>query len=169
MSDYASLLISLAGAGFLFMKMKGMRLDKAGIDLIKKFEGWSATVYQDQAGHDTIGYGHLIKPGEHFTYLTKPEGEILLRKDLQIYEKAVNASVKVKLTQSMYNSIVSLVYNIGVSAFKNSTLLKKLNSGDYEGAKNEFQRWNKITVNGEKIASAGLTQRRHIEAGEFFA
>lgn len=84
-------------------------------------------------------------------------------------ERAVNKNVKVKTSQNMFNALVSLVFNIGATAFANSTLLRKLNQGDYQGAWNEFPRWNKITKNGGKIISAGLTHRRAEEQEVFFA
>jgi lysozyme len=144
--------------------MKAKRLNQAGIDLIKRFEGFSSTVYRDVAGYPTIGYGHLVLPGESWGSITEKEGEELLRADVKQFEKAVNENVSVPISQNMFNSLVSFAYNVGVNAFENSTLLKKLNGADYIGAANELERWNK--AGGEVVA--GLVNRRKIEQEVFF-
>ncbi|MNQ87056.1 Lysozyme RrrD [compost metagenome] len=75
------------------------------------------------------------------------------------YEKGVEQSVVVLFTQEQFDALVSFTYNLGINALKGSTLLRKLNSGDYEGAADEFLKWNKA---GGKILS-GLTRRREAE------
>lgn len=148
--------------------MTTMTAKKGARDIIKELEGWSETVYKDSAGIPTIGWGHKILPGEDFTYgITKAEGEILLSKDIQFAENAVNYYVVVPLKQSMYDALVSFVFNVGAQAFINSTLLKKLNVGDYEGAAAEFARWKYVTINGEKVVSSGLVNRRAKESALF--
>jgi lysozyme len=82
-----------------------------------------------------------------------------MQHDLKIFERAVNGAVKVPLTQNQFDALVSLSYNIGVGAFKKSTLLKKLNSGDYKGAANQFDVW--VNAGGKRLA--GLVRRRAIE------
>ena len=79
------------------------------------------------------------------------------------FESTVNTSVKAPLTQNQYDALVSLSYNIGSNAFKNSTLLKKLNSGDYKGAAEQFLVWNK--VNSKRVQ--GLVNRREAERNLF--
>jgi len=156
---------SLLGAGFfLYMKNK-MQISQAGIDSLKQFEGYSADKYQDVAGLWTIGYGHLIKPGENFETINEATAEKLLRQDIGIAERAVNELVTVDLTQGQYDALVSFVYNVGAGAFKKSTLLRKLNIGDYVGALNELPRWNKA---GGKIQQ-GLANRRVHEQQLFLA
>lgn len=143
-----------------------MDIDGQGIELIKQFEGYRAYPYQDAAGLWTIGYGHLIKDSESFPHdLDINEATALLYQDAQIAVDAVNDLVSVSLTQNQFNALVSLVYNIGRGAFASSTLLRKLNAGDYQGAFNEFPRWNK--AGGQVIA--GLTNRRAAEARIFIA
>jgi len=137
--------------------------------LIKRFEGFSDTPYKDVAGIPTIGWGHKILPGESFTRITTTEAEQLLVKDTATATHAVNSSVVVPLSASQRDALISLAYNIGAGNFKNSTLLRKLNTGDYAGAAAEFDRWKYITVGGKKVVSNGLVARRNEEKRLFLA
>lgn len=136
-----------------------------GIELIKQFESLSLKMYRDSAGLPTIGYGHLILKGEVFppTGISKRAAGILLQQDMRKAEKVINELVKAPLTQNQYDAVVSLVFNIGVGAFAKSTMLRKLNVGDVEGAASEFPRWNKA---GGRM-SAGLLKRRAIKQNLF--
>jgi lysozyme len=93
--------------------------------------------------------------------ITEATAEIMLRKDLAKFEDAVSKSVKVPLKQNQFDALVSLVYNIGPGNFQSSTLLKKLNAGEYQSAADQFPRWNRA---GGKVL-AGLTRRREAEKG----
>lgn len=141
-----------------------MKTSKKGIELLKQFEGCVLHAYKCPAGVWTIGYGHTkgVKEGMKITQL---EAERLLQEDLKIYEKPVNDYVKVKLNQNQFDALVSFTYNCGCHALKTSTLLKKLNNGDYVGAANELLRWNKM---GGKV-SKGLTRRREKEKTLFLS
>lgn len=133
---------------------------KAGINLIKEFEGLKLGKYKDAVGLWTIGYGHLIRPEETFDRrLTEEEAESLLRKDLQEAEKGIKRLVSVPLTQNQFDALVSFVFNVGVGRLENSTLLKRLNVKDYPAAAAELLKWNK--AGGKKLA--GLTRRRKEE------
>ncbi len=79
----------------------------------------------------------------------------------------LNTQIKVPLTQNQCDALCSLVFNIGATAFAASTLLKKLNFGDYSGAAAEFIKWNKATVNDKKIPLLGLIKRRQVEKALF--
>ncbi|MBU0760110.1 MAG: lysozyme [Nanoarchaeota archaeon] len=125
-------------------------------DFIKNFEQFRARTYNDQGGRPTIGYGHLIKHGEQFDSITEEQAESILRRDLSVYEDTVNETVRVGITQNQYDSLVSLTYNIGPTAFRNSTLVRKLNAEDYHGAAEQFDVWR--LVNGK--VSKGLVKRR---------
>lgn len=137
-----------------------MNLSENAIDVIRRFEGFSDKPYPDAQGY-SIGYGHFIKPGEKFTTLTEAQARALLRDDAGIAAATVKNSVTVPLTQNQFDALTSLVYNIGATAFRNSTLLKKLNAGDYSAAAQQFDVWNKATVPGMgKIVVSALVQRR---------
>jgi len=153
--------------GFYILTRK-KTMSRNGIELLKKFESFSALPYKDQAGLWTIGWGHLINQGETFTEITRYEGELILKGDLAIAENSVNGLVKVKLSQNMFDALVSFVFNVGTGNFSESTLLRVLNEGNYIEAQNQLARWNKTTVNGSKIISQGLINRRQHEQNLFF-
>lgn len=140
-----------------------MKTSSAGVALIKKFEGFSPVPYTCPAGKVTIGYGHVIKPGETFTTLAEEEATQLLMRDLVNREQAVMLLVKVPLTQGQFDALVSFVFNLGVGALKSSTLLKRLNAGEYERAADNFQRW--VFVGHTKLK--GLETRRAAEWAMF--
>lgn len=135
-----------------------MRTSSTGINLIKRFEGLKLTAYRCPAGVPTIGYGTTknVKLG---TTITEEKAEDLLKKDLVRFETAVKTDVRVKLNQNQFDALVSFSYNVGTGALQSSTLLKKLNHGDYKGASQEFSRWNRA---GGKVLN-GLIKRREAE------
>lgn len=138
------------------------RLSANGLEIIKQFEGFSATPYPDHKGY-SVGYGHLIKAGETLDSVTREQAEELLLGDVAWAEQAVRTAVKVDLDQNEFDALVSLAYNIGAGAFKNSTLVKKLNSGDFEGAAAQFAVWNRASG----AVNTALVERRAIEADLF--
>ena len=146
-----------------------MKLSKAGLSAIAAREGFSATRYKDSDG-ESIGFGHFILLGDSFSEpISKIEGLALLEADAAIAERAVRAFVVVPLSQDQFDALVSFVYNVGANAFKNSTLLRKLNAGDVAGAVAQFAVWNKDRLNGQVITLAELTKRRASEAAQFVA
>lgn len=135
-------------------------------EFIAKKEGFRSKVYLDTAGKKTIGYGHLLKSGETFANgITQKQAQDLLAQDLKIAESAVNKLVKVDLTANQKISLISFVFNIGGGAFADSTLLKKLNSGDKTGAAQELDRW---VYSGGQVTN-GLVIRRAEEKRLFLA
>ena len=140
-----------------------LSLGKYGLELIKSFEGCVLKVYLDAIGLPTIGYGHLIKPGESFTKITQKEAEDLLKSDAQIFVDGVNKLLEVNVTQNQFDALVSIAFNIGLGNLKSSTLLRLINAGDYKGAADQFPRWNKA---GGKVLN-GLTKRRNAERDLF--
>jgi lysozyme len=141
-----------------------MRFSERGRAFIMRHEGFRASIYKDQAGHASIGFGHKLKTGEKFAAgMSRAQAETLLLSDVAIAEKGIHRLVSVALNQSHYDALVSFVYNVGVHAFACSTLLKRLNEGDFQSAANELLRWNKIRQAGVLIESAGLTARRAAE------
>ncbi len=136
-----------------------MNISKNGIDLIKNFEGLSLKAYKCPAGVLTIGYGHTGKDVFKEQKITEKEAENLLIKDLIIHANNVNNLINVPLTQNQFDAIISFEYNIGINAFKNSTLLKLLNKKRYLEASNEFDKW----IYCNKMKSKGLINRRKKE------
>lgn len=135
-----------------------MKTSQNGINLIKRFEGCVLTAYKCPSGAWTIGYGHT-NGVKHGMKITQKQADTYLKLDLKTYENYVNKYVKVTLNQNQFDALVSFTYNCGGGALKGSTLLKKLNNGDYSGAANELLRWNKSKG---KILN-GLTKRRKAE------
>lgn len=131
-----------------------------GIELIKEFEGCRLTAYKCPAGVWTIGYGHTGtvdgKAVASGMTITAAKATELLKKDLARFEAAVNSYVTAPITQNMFDALVSFAYNCGSGALKGSTLLKKLNAKDYDGAAAQFPLWNKA---GGKVLN-GLVRRR---------
>ncbi|NUG12423.1 lysozyme [Acinetobacter seifertii] len=144
-----------------------MKISNSGISLIKSFEGFRLKAYDDGVGVWTIGYGTIkypngirVKAGDSCTV---QQAEDYLRNDLAVFENAVNRLVKVKLTQNQFDALVSFTYNLGETNLGKSTLLKKLNAGDYQGAADQFLVWNKA---GGKVMN-GLVRRREAERALF--
>lgn len=140
-----------------------MKTSEAGINLIKQFEGFSEKPYDDVVGKKTIGWGHLIKPGESFSTLSDSEATELLVSDLSHAEDCIETFVDVELSQHEYDALVSFIFNLGCGAFKGSTLCRLLNNGDKDGASKQFSRWCK--AGGKEVA--GLTRRRLAEQALF--
>jgi len=157
--DFMGVGYQLAGA----LDGGGMNISFAGLAHIKGWEGFKPSVYLDSAGKPTIGFGHLIKPYESFTTITEAEAARLLAKDVATAENAVNAAVKVPLTQNEFDALVSFVYNVGAGAFSRSTMLKELNKGNKLAAQQQFTRW--VYAGGKVIT--GLANRRLAEARLF--
>lgn len=140
-----------------------MNISQRGIDLIKNSEGCSLTSYKDIAGVWTIFYGHTGPEVGEGQSGTVEEAEAMLRADLIEFEEWVSRLVVVELTQNQFDALVSFTYNVGISAFRYSTLRRLLNLELYEEAANQFLRWNKAKVGGELKEVAGLTKRRQRE------
>jgi GH24 family phage-related lysozyme (muramidase) len=144
-----------------------MQTSDKGIALIKEFEGCKLTAYQDSVGVWTIGYGWTQpidgKPIRAGMTINQETAERLLKTGLVSYESDVSRLVKVGLTQGQFDALVSFTYNLGARSLSTSTLLRKLNAGDYAGAADEFLRWNKA---GGKVLN-GLTRRREAERDLF--
>ncbi|AYL07968.1 lysozyme (plasmid) [Enterobacter asburiae] len=146
-----------------------MQISDKGIALIKQFEGCKLTAYQDSVGVWTIGYGWTKpvdgKPIRAGMTIKQETAERLLKTGLVSYENDVSRLVKVDLTQGQFDALVSFTYNLGARSLSTSTLLRKLNAGDYAGASDEFLRWNKA---GGKVLN-GLTRRREAERALFLS
>ena len=140
-----------------------MKVSSKGLELIKEFEGFSSVAYLCSAKKVTIGYGNTfwedgtpVKIGDQ---ISKERAETLLKHVVDNFSVAVEVDIKIEVTQNQFDAMVSLAYNIGLGAFKNSTLLRQLNRGNFVGASQEFLRWDKS--NGKPLL--GLTRRRERE------
>ena len=146
-----------------------MKISNNGINLIKHFEGLSLKPYLDVVNIPTIGWGNTFyEDGTKVTLKDKPITEERALKLLEVianrdFADKIFPAINVKVTQSQFDAMVSLAYNIGAGAFLKSTLLKKVNAGDFAGAGEEFLRWNK--ANGKEVL--GLTRRREREKDLF--
>lgn len=142
-----------------------MKINHKGIELIKLYEGCVLQAYPDPGtGREpwTIGFGHTqgVKPGMK---ITQQQAEQFLCQDLAEFEQAIADLVKVPLNENQFSALCSWVYNCGINALATSTLLKKLNAGDYNAAADELLKWDKAA--GKKLA--GLTRRREAERSLF--
>lgn len=142
-----------------------MKTSSVGLSLIRTFEGYSANSYLCPAGVWTIGYGHTgpdVTPGRKITEI---EAQAILKRDVERFEKAILEKVKVTLNQNQFDALVSFAFNIGVWAFSESTLLKRLNNKEDSNtvARAELPRWNK----GDGRVLEGLKRRRDAEVELF--
>lgn len=142
-----------------------MRTSERGLEFIAEHEGFSNVAYPDPGtGGEpwTIGYGraHGVKPGD---VCTKEQAMEWLREDVQEAERAIERLVTVELNDDQHAALVSFIFNLGAANFGGSTLLKRINAGDFDGAAAEFPRWNRAAGR----VMAGLTKRRLAEAALF--
>lgn len=137
-----------------------MKISPAGVNLIKNFEGLRLTSYQCEAGVWTVGYGTTgAKIGPGLT-ITKQQAEEFLLQTLQYFENSVSELIKLRISQSEFDALVSFTYNVGVNAFKQSTLLKLLNDDvDRFIVASELLKWTKVNGN----VNEGLANRRRRE------
>lgn len=148
-----------------------MKTNRAGIELIRKWEGVRLTAYVCPAGVLTIGYGHTsaagapkVTPGMRITH--DEASEILVR-DLVKYESAVSRALTRVPNEHQFAAMVSLCYNIGPGAFAKSSVAKLFNKGDIAGAAEAFLLWDKATVKGKRVVLQGLVNRRKDERALF--
>ncbi|WP_337013859.1 lysozyme [Pantoea sp. AS142] len=135
-----------------------MKISASGLNLIKQFEGLRLQAYQCSARVWTIGYGHTagVEPGD---IITAEQADALLLEDVLEAERSVSRYISAPLTQHQFDALVSFTFNVGSGNLRTSTLLKKLNTGDYSGAAGEFLRW--VNASGKKLP--GLVRRREAE------
>lgn len=141
------------------LAVAALSLSAAGLVGIANFEGFSEKAYIPVAGDvPTLGFGSTegVEMGDTIT--PQKALERLIR-DTGKAESAIGRCVKVPLSQGEFNAFTSFAYNIGAEAFCSSTLVKKLNSGDYAGACQELKRW--VYVDGRRVQ--GLVNRREAE------
>ena len=139
---------------------------KTTINLVKQYEGFRSNAYIDTHGLPVIGYGQSkingkrVKMGQ---YISRAKADAELVKELYQIQRLVLSKVKVKLTANQLSALTSITYNTGAGILTRSTLIRKLNAGDYAGAAREFPRWNKAHQGGRLVPLPGLTRRRLAE------
>lgn len=155
------------------------RINKAGLAIIKEFEGFRAKPYLCPAGVPTIGYGTTRYPNGRRVDMADPEitekeALLYLTASVERVENDLRPLVRVPLTINQWSALVSLAYNIGVGArdgkkgdLADSTLLDHLNAGNLVAAAEQFSKWNKARVRGVLQPLAGLTRRRTAERALF--
>lgn len=139
-----------------------MKTSENGYRLIKQSEGLKTRAYRCPAGVWTIGYGHTHNVKEDDT-CTPEQAEAWLKEDCLAAERTIGANVNAQLNQNQFDALVSFIFNLGSGNFVGSTLLKKLNEGDYAGAAGEFSKW--VNAGGQKLP--GLVERRAAEKALF--
>ena len=150
--------------------MKITKTSLKGVELIKKYEGFRSKPYKCEAGVATIGYGATFYPNGQRVKMTDPpinEGQatVLLSDMLTTYEKAVDSFCRDDINQNQFDALVSFAYNLGASALKSSTLLRKVNLNPNDTTiKNEFLKW--VNAGGKPLT--GLVKRRTEEANLYF-
>jgi lysozyme len=141
-----------------------MRTSNKGLLLIKEFEGLRLAAYLCPANVWTVGYGHTSAAGPPNVHsgmrITQAEADAILRRDLVRYESAVSRLVKVPLNQSQFDAMSSFCFNVGEGALGKSTLLRKLNRGEYGAVPAELMKWTR--GGGKELP--GLVRRRRAEA-----
>ena len=139
------------------------------IELIKEFEGFSSTPYLCPANIPTIGYGSTFYRNGNKVKISDPkitigEATEMLEVIVDRFALQIDKMITAKINQNQFDALVSFSYNVGVSAFKNSTLLRKLNIGENNSViVGEINKWNR--ANGNVLA--GLTRRRQAESKLF--
>lgn len=150
---------------------RGRQLSEKGAAFIAHFEGLRSNLYNDPVGHCTIGCGHLVhhgpingsEPEEFRRGITRERALELLQDDASTAAHEIARSVKVRLSQSQVDALISFAFNVGNGAFRDSTLLRLLNQGDYHSVPAQLNRWTKAS--GKTLP--GLVRRRKAE-GELF-
>lgn len=136
------------------------------INIVKEFEGFESQAYIDTDGTPVIGYGLSsiagtpVKIGDR---ISTQEADLALNRQLNEIQQTLNQSITVNLSNHQLSAIASLSFNVGVDFIGNSTLIKKLNAGDYNGAADEFLRWDKANIGGKLVQMPGLARRRQAE------
>src|SRR5262245_27509239 len=143
-----------------------LRTSRAGLELIKSFEGFRDTAVRLPDGRYTIGYGHMRTAREGLT-VSEKDAEELLVYDLHTIETAINTLVFAPLNQNQFDALASLTYNISPGQFRDSDILGYLNSGDFLSAANGFDLWRKARIHGRVMVVDALVRRRAAEKAMF--
>jgi lysozyme len=148
---------------------KGYVVTQSALDMIKKYEGFRSKAYQDGVGVWTIGYGNTFYPDgqrvKEGDMITEEDAEKLLSIVVDDFAKKITDEIRVQLTNCQFGALVSFTYNVGIGAFRRSTLLRKVNADPEDPEiKKEFLRWSKA---GGKTYP-GLLKRRNEESKFYY-
>jgi GH24 family phage-related lysozyme (muramidase) len=138
------------------------KINANGLLILKSFEGLRLESYLDVVGIWTIGYGTTANVTQGMR-ISQAQAEAFLMRDLAMFEETIANTVRVPLNGDQFSALVSFTYNVGSTAFAESTLLQLLNKSDYIGAADQMLRWNK----GGNLELPGLTRRRQAERSLF--
>ena len=149
---------------------KGYSVNQETVNLVKMFEGFEPVAYKDVVGVWTIGYGNTfyldgkrVKEGDNISHA---QGEKLLKDTLEHFAKQVTDEIRVQLTDCQFGALVSFTYNVGIGAFRRSTLLRKVNANPEDpNIRAEFGKW--VRAGGNTLN--GLVRRRKAEADLYFS
>lgn len=142
-----------------------LAINEAGLDIIRESEGLRLEAYR-AGGQWLIGYGHSRTAREGMT-ITEAEADALLRSDVADSERAVRRTVKVPVNRNQFSAMVSLAYNLGAGGFSRSSVVERINAGDYAGAADAFLSHDRARIDGELRRAPHLTERRKKERALF--
>jgi lysozyme len=144
-----------------------MNITDRGLALIRRFEGFRASAYRDAAGIWTIGFGHTsaagaphVRPGMK---ISRKEAEQILARDVSLFARGVRELLDVELGDCQFSALVSFAYNVGLAAFRGSSVLRAVNAGQFQAVPGLMVLWVKA---GGKVVP-GLVARRAAEATLF--
>jgi lysozyme len=144
-----------------------MKVTEAGLSLIRESEGFRERAYRDAVGVWTIGYGHTSAAGApHVTpamRVTRAEAEDILARDVAMFVKGVRKLLACELADEQFSALVSFAYNVGLTNFAASSVLKAVNSGDFDAVPRRLALW--VKAGGRTLP--GLVRRRAAEAALF--
>ena len=147
-------------------------ISRNGLKLIQEYEDFRAKAYLDIKGVPTIGFGTIYYQDGTKVQLgdicTRSQAEAWFMNDCKALDAFLDRNVtQKKLTQNQFDALASFIYNVGRSAFLGSTMYRLIKLGKMKEAADEFLRWDKVTINGKKVSSQGLLNRRKKERALF--
>lgn len=144
-----------------------MNITDEGLELIRRFEGFRDTAYLCPGGKWTVGYGHTSDAGqpvvERGTSLSREQAEQVLRADVERFAAGVRKDIRKPLGDQQFSALVSFAYNVGLGAFRKSSVLKAVNAGAFDSVPRRLQLW----VKAQGRVLPGLVKRRAAEAALF--
>ena len=155
-----------ANSPILLKQPQPKPVSSIAINLIKEFEGFKDQAYIDSDGTPVIGYGLSRIAGKPVAIgdrIDSKQADAALKTQLREIHQQLDSAIKVQLSDRQLSALASLSFNVGVKAIETSTLVRKINAGDYVGAANEFLRWDKANLRGQLVQMPGLSRRRQAE------